>query len=516
MFVPGCGPRIIDLHGVCLFSVTVLDSILQWATLACCAVVVAVSPWLFASWEAWWFWPFAVMLFIGLSAFSLRLTIQTVFGPADSVASDPVNSRRALPVVVSFLPFLGYAFVGWCRAAVFTDAERNFLLFLTPCLLGILIAFGLTARQRTLLYRVILTVLVMLGVYGIVNHLMTGSRYVMWVPGYPAYVADNRLTGTYFCPDHFAGVMELALCLALGILLAREAAWKSKCFAAALVVLSLATVILTKSRGGGLTVLVVFVAALAWGFPQWSSRARWAWRVCAVSTAALAIMAFCSMETSYTTRFKEHFGGSQLTAKSFHEKEAIVAETLRASPRGRMYAAALRAWRTHPLLGIGPGMHQNLWPHFAASPDGDRELGAWPSMPNYDFHSYEVHSDWIQLLEEHGAAGLILFLLPVFILFRTLLAALRREKSLCKGRQWRGTGSRSFGLILGAVLAGVAMTFHSFGDFNLQMPATVWLLAAITALALAEAFRLPDIEPLTRHTGLDASQSVHGAYEHKE
>jgi hypothetical protein len=34
-------------------------------------------------------------------------------------------------------------------------------------------------------------------------------------------------------------------------------------------------------------------------------------------------------------------------------------------------------------------------------------------------------------------------------------------------------------------LAFAAMAFHSLGDFNLQMPATTWLLAGLTALALA-------------------------------
>ena len=44
-------------------------------------------------------------------------------------------------------------------------------------------------------------------------------------------------------------------------------------------------------------------------------------------------------------------------------------------------------------------------------------------------------------------------------------------------------------LTLTALLALVAMAFHSLGDFNLQMPATTWLFAALLALPLALVFR---------------------------
>jgi O-antigen ligase len=314
----------------------------------------------------------------------------------------------------------------------------------------------------------------------------------MWLPGYPSYTIENRLTGTYFCPDHFAGIMEIALCLSLGILLARDAAWMRKAFAAILGCLALIIVVLSKSRGGGLTVVVVAMGVLGWGFLQWPSRARWGWRLSVVSLMALGLMAFCSMETRYVTRFKEHFGGSQLSGKSFVERCAVIEQALRSSCRGKMYGGALRAWHTRPMLGIGPGMHQNLWPHFAPSPDGNREWGVWPSTPNYDFHSYEVHSDWIQLIEEYGLIGVILFLIPIVFVFGPLFRGLYEEKTHWEKHDWRWKSSPHIASVMGAVLAGLAMAFHSLGDFNLQMPATVWLLAAVVALPLAEILRVPE------------------------
>jgi len=44
-------------------------------------------------------------------------------------------------------------------------------------------------------------------------------------------------------------------------------------------------------------------------------------------------------------------------------------------------------------------------------------------------------------------------------------------------------------VVLGGVLACVCMGFHSLGDFNLQIPATAWLLAAILAAPIAHMLR---------------------------
>jgi hypothetical protein len=58
-------------------------------------------------------------------------------------------------------------------------------------------------------------------------------------------------------------------------------------------------------------------------------------------------------------------------------------------------------------------------------------------------------------------------------------------------RGWRrrarsgGDGSSRDWPILAALLAAAAMAGHSIGDFNLQIPATTWVLAALVGLALA-------------------------------
>ena len=476
----------------------ILDFSLQMAGFICISLVVLVSPWLFGAWEMWWFWPFAVLIFLATLIFALRLLLM---GCVDDKGPDLKLRKRktenapitptAIIFVLSAVPFLVYALICFLRAEVFMDAQRSFLLFLTPFLLAIHVTFGFSAAQRKALFTALAVNLCMLGLYGIINHLVDGSRLVLWEEGYPQYIRDSRATGSYFCPDHFSGIMELAFCLGLGLLLARGTGRRITLAGLAMLGIGAAGVVLSKSRGGGLTLLVVLAAALVWGVAQWRPARRWSWRAGAALALSLALLVLWHSETTYVNRFKSYIMPTSAEPATARQTAAAAWKQVQRAPRARMIAAALRAWKEYPVFGIGPGMHQNLWPHYAPTQDGNRELGVWPSRLNNDFHSYEVHSDWVQLLEEYGLVGFSLVLLPAFVLFTLLALGVRRERRRCAAATdtpTREEGQRH-AMLLGALFSFVALVFHSLGDFNLQMPATTWLLAALLAIPLSELTR---------------------------
>jgi O-antigen ligase len=470
--------------------VTQLDRILAGAAFFLTAVVLFMAPWFFGAWEHWWFWPFAGGIFLAAFCFGVRLLLRaTAQGQADlppipslwpgSVAEWGTCSG----VLAALLPFLVYAAVRGAMTDVFMDAERSVLLFLTPVLAGLLIAFNLTSRRRRVLFILLACNLVLLGLYGVVNHVLYGSRHVLWVQGYDSYVSDNRATGSYFCPDHFAGIMELALGAALGLILDRRRGVWTTLAGVGVAALAAAAVLLSKSRGGGLTVLVILGAASVWGFAQLERRQRWVRRAILLGLAGAIAVGVWFSGSGYVERFKHYF------RPSWGESEMTLLERMQRRTRVRMIGGAMRAWRSNPVWGIGPGMHQNLWPHFAATEDGDREKGLWPSQTNHDYHSYEVHSDWVQFLEEYGIVGFMLFLVPL-----TLAGCIYQRGFARARRRWvefrRGErNGPDFGVMLAGFLALVAMVFHSLGDFNLQMPATTWMLAALVTLGLCEAER---------------------------
>jgi len=476
---------VVEQRSVAERAIQHADAVLSGCGFALACLAVTMAPWLFGAWEMWWFWPFAVCIFASALCFGLRLILAALTGDSSGVACClGGRSRLLVLLVLSGLPFLVYAFVRFLQAAVFMDAQRSFLLFFLPFLLGVQVLFGFSRRQRDLLYVLLLADLLALGAYGLANHAITGSEYVMWAPSYSLYVESHRASGSLFCPNHFSGIMEVAFGLGLALLLdrARVRGWRA--FGFLLMGVAAAGVLLSKSRGGGMAVVAVCAAAMVLAFGQWPPVVRWRWRALASAIFALVVTVLACTENSYKRRFKAYFRWQGNEAETMVEAGQRVKRHLLATSRGRMISAALRAWRTSPTVGIGPGMHQNLWPHFAPTPDGDRARGLWPEQLNNDFHSYEVHSDWVQLLEEYGEVGFVLFLFPFALVFLFLKSGVTRAK-------WRGGHSPGLfpslpvAIPLGALFGFVAMAAHSVADFNLQIPATTWMIGSLICLGVA-------------------------------
>jgi O-antigen ligase len=434
----------------------------------------------------------AICLFAATLCLAIRMLIYTgTQNNRDLSAGERWRSATKRPqnrLFFACLPFLIYALARFVTAEVFMDAERSFLLFLTPVLLGIYVFHGLTERQREYLHFLIIADLLLLGVYGIANHYFTGSEQVLWREGYADYFNEGRASGSYFCPDHYAGIMGLALCIGMSQLLSRNCGSGRKLMGGVLCAVALIGICLSKSRGAGITLGVVLIAALVWGFGQWQLEARIWNRVSATAALAIVMLIVFNTQSGYMTRFKKYFAWEEAQNSTPREMLATVTAKIKTKSRWRMISGALRAWKESRVIGIGPGMHQHLWPRHAAATDGDREEGVWPSsLDNYS-HSYEVHSDWVQLLEEYGVVGLLLFLLPVGSVFWNLRRGLKAECLWWQRRQHRPRTNNRHPLILSGILALAWMGVHSLGDFNLQMPATTWLFAAMISLSLVSAF----------------------------
>jgi O-antigen ligase len=446
-----------------------LEGILGTLMTGLIALVALAAPWCFGAWETWWFWPFAGCIFAAAACFCGRLMLWARIGSHPMEFPGPV--RGAL---WAWLPFLLYALVRALQADVHLNAERSVLLHLTPALLALMIGMGLSADRQRGLLRLLLINFALLGTYGILNHFLAGNSHVLWRPGFPQYQQDyHRATGSYFCPDHFAGLMEVALGLALALLTIRTATGRERWAAAGLGVIATLGIYLSRSRGGGLVTLLVIGTGVWLLTESWPRKARWGVRGLGLGAMVGAVALLVWGGGHYVQRFKQ-YPWSQLEH----------------SDRYQMSAAALRAWRTAPWLGVGPGMHPNLWPHFAPSADGDRVKGVRPRFPNNTYHSFEAHNDWAQFLEEYGLlglAGLGLALAGVAV----PLGRRWRRRAWCISEAGRAEEERRPGdwLLPGVLLAGLAMTLHSVGDFNLQIPATAWLLGILAGLALAEAGR---------------------------
>ncbi|MDE0837949.1 MAG: O-antigen ligase family protein [Kiritimatiellae bacterium] len=423
------------------------------------------------------------MLF-GIQQFKQSLQPSSAAVSGDDSDDHSIWLRRQRNVLLLGLPLLVYAIWWLTQPVVYMLAEISVLLLVTPALLAAIVIFGITPEQRRRLFTYIILNLFLLGLYGIINHAVTDSRIVLWAPGYEQYMIDHRATGSYFCPNHFSGVMEIATAMGLGVFLTRRVSHLQRAIGLLLVALGCIAVVLSKSRGGGLTLLLIFVASLHWGFTNWPRRARWWWRAACVAMGGILVTGMVLVADGFIGRYEQYVRPDLLEGLSFKDASEALGRRIENSSRGRMFAGAYRAWQSAPVTGIGPGMHTTFWPHFAAETDGDAIAAVWPTRSNHHFWSDEVHSDWLEMLEEYGLVGLALLLLPVTYLFFVLSRTLRQDRTVRRERKTTGTHLPREAMALGAILAFIAMAFHSLADFNLQMPATVWLLSAILALPI--------------------------------
>ncbi len=451
-----------------------LDSIVTEMLFWLMTLIAIGSTWLFGSWETWWFWPFMTLIFLATAGFSLRLALCSALG------TNRLNlSTIVVTCLIAWIPLLIYSLIRSLQADVAMDAERSFLLQLSPVLLGLIVATGLTEVRQRLLIILMMLNFFWLGVYGIVSHYLTGNAWVLWMPSFSQYQQGyHRAIGTYFCPDHFSGLMEIALCLAVSFLLIRSSARWQRILSLGLCLIAILGIILSRSRGGGITAGIVMVVALLLCTLSWPRKAKWLVRGAGLAGLTLAVAGFIMFGGHYVKRFKEYPW-----------------ERLQHSDRFQMSSAAIRAWQTAPWLGVGPGMHPNLWPHFAPTADGDRSTGRWPTFPNNNYHSFEAHNDWAQFLEEYGLVGVGLLLLALGM---TLWIILRRWKRWAMIQALHAPPPSSCEWLLpGILLVALAMGIHSCGDFNLQIPGTTWTIGILTGLAIAIARNTPPFKKTT-------------------
>src|SRR5688572_26580353 len=148
-------------------------------------------------------------------------------------------------------------------------------------------------RERTVLVSILLILGTLEAMYG-VYQAYTKYLYVLNVERPVSFL--NRGSGTFICPNHLAGLLEMILGFALARLALHRPAQSdsietqllSKVMVAYAVLAMLAGVLFTLSRGGWASTAIGLLVFLAWGGLQ--TRARWP-RI-GVGLAALCVLGF--------------------------------------------------------------------------------------------------------------------------------------------------------------------------------------------------------------------------------
>src|SRR5579864_7622197 len=264
---------------------------------------------------------------------------------------------------------------------------------------------------------------------------LTSNGKIFWI--HSPQFRSSSIYGSYVNRDHYAGLMEMLVPIPLVLSFGHILRGGQRALVVFCTVLMASTIFLSGSRGGmiAFAVELALFSAVAFGSKR---RTRALFGSVALCAAVLAFLIFV--------------GKSEVLGRLADLNPGI---------RLQITKHSLRMFASHPILGWGLGTFPTVYP-------------AYRSFYTNLFVN-EAHNDYAQLLVETGLLGFGLMLWFIIRLYQRGLPTSRRWEF-----KWDGA------LSLAALLGCTGMLFHSFVDFNLQIPANAAVFYVLCALAASE------------------------------
>ena len=371
-------------------------------------------------------WPILGMIVLGLiQLLPLRAPDNAglAISPARTISLDPYATRLVIVQVASL-------FVYFAATLIFTDTPR---------------------RLRTLV-RTITIFGFLLAMFGLTQSLTTDGTRVYWF----RQLTQSTAFGPFINRHHFAGYMELAIALPLGLLFTAAVEKPKRVLYAFVAMLMGVALLMTNSRGGviSLGAEILFLAVVGTTarsrhgqrLPR-SERAR-----AAMVRAGLAFLLIVALIGGAVA-----FGGADIFTRLLGTPTASDPTTGRA----HFWSVALDVIKAYPITGSGLGSFGVIYTRY------DSRNGL--------FRLEQAHNDYLQTLSDGGIIGAALGLWFILILFR-------------RGFAYRETHDHfRRGVITGALAGCFAVLVHSFFDFTLHTTANALLFLILAALATQDS-----------------------------
>jgi hypothetical protein len=231
-------------------SLSTGQSVYDWLVLILVALAPWLGVWLFGAVRWWSIGPLMGLIFLATVLCALRYGFER-----DGL------TRRFPPGFMALAVFVFYAFLLIPRAAVPYDAHMECLKLASLwCAYGVWSELsGWQGRWRWLVAAFLLVVTVMAW-YAIIQH-MQGSRDVLNLIRPKDYAM--RASGAYFCPNHFANLLDMTVPFALAIAASPAAGLPLRLLAGYSVLVALPPLYLTQSRSGWIGMLLGSVTVIA-------------------------------------------------------------------------------------------------------------------------------------------------------------------------------------------------------------------------------------------------------------
>lgn len=353
------------------------------------------------------------------------------------------------PICWAVIAFAVYAIVRYCQADIEYVARQELLRILVYTFLFFAVLNNLHRQESTQIISFTLIFLAMAIAGYAVYQFMADSKYVWFYPTlYP-----HRGSGTYICPNHLGGFLELLLPLGLAYTMLGRLKPVTRILIGYASFVLLAGIAATVSRGAwASTAIALFFFFIALLF-------RRGFRV-----PALVVLALLIGVGAYVIPRNLFI---QTRLRQLYTEQGKVGDDMRFA----LWQPAFKLWQDHPWWGVGPA-------HFDARFAAYRPEGVQLSPDR-------VHNDYLNTLVDWGVAGAVLVASAWFLLGLGILKTWPRVRPTTVDLGTK-SGSNKFAFLLGASLGLVAILVHSMVDFNMHIPANAIVVVTLMALLTSQ------------------------------
>ena len=387
---------------------------------------------------------FAVMAGLGVAA--LLLWVVRL-----GVASEPTVFWP--PVAWAVVAALAYALVRGQFAVLEYTALGELLRYALYAAVFFVVLNNIGHRQAAgWVTGALLTIAAFASLYAIFQAL-TKSSQVWHFARAEQYI--GRGSGPYICPNHLAGLLELALPLGLAHLFLGRVGHLSRIVIGYAVLVIVAGLAATQSRGGWVATALALLLFFAVLLRQRGHRIPA--MILLVLLAGAAVWFVLEMRAS-SERIRQALGDQKLNDIRLY-----------------IWPVATRIWQEHFWWGAGPGHFDPLFRLFR-----NLHVQARPER---------AHNDYLNLLADFGLAGMILALVLLGLLAWTVFRVWPHVQR--DGDDFRARQSNRAAFVLGAGTGLLALLLHAFVDFNFHMPANALAFTTLAALLAAHLRHAP-------------------------
>jgi O-antigen ligase len=279
----------------------------------------------------------------------------------------------------------------------------------------------------------------------------TSARNTVWGLDRADIDYTHRASGAYVNPNHFAGLLGMLLPVAISMAIASRMKALGRVLLIYTILVMLAGLALTHSRGGwlasgfGMTCVLIALARNA------------DYRRPALIT--LAILGLAAVAVTFRSEIMK----GRLAMSHDLDPQAR-------NSRPNIWRPTIAMWKDHQVWGVGPAhfnerfrQYRTHWAH--GEPD-------------------RAHNDYLNTLADWGTAGTAVVAVPWLLLAYGVGRTLRQVRRDPGSIEVKRSGRYAF--VLGASSGLAALLTHSLTDFNFHIPGNA--LVAVTWIALLAGY----------------------------